>query len=77
LLKDARESLDKNIKEQKYEKLQDIIISDSPAVFLYNFDYVYWVSEKINGLDAGKIVDPAKRFSNIENWYINTKRILK
>ena len=77
LLKDARETLDENIKVQKLEQLQDIIINDAPALFLYNPNYIYWVSEKIHGIDTTKIVDPAKRFSNIENWFIKTKRIWK
>jgi ABC-type transport system substrate-binding protein len=77
LLKEARETLDKSVKQEKYEILQDKILLDTPALFLYNPDYLYWVSEKINGIDTTKIVDPAKRFSNIENWYINTKRVLK
>lgn len=77
LLKDARETLDKNTKKQKYEKLQDIIISDVPAIFLYNPNYLYWVSEKIEGIDTTKIIDPAKRFSNVENWYIQTRRVWK
>lgn len=77
LLKNARETLDGETKQQKYEELQEIIISDAPALFLYNPNYIYWVSNKIKGIDTTKIVDPAKRFSNIENWYINTKRIWK
>ena len=75
--KDARETLDNGIKQTKYEKLQDIIIEDAPALFLYNPDYIYWVSAKIKGLETTKIVDPAKRFSNIKNWYIKTKRVWK
>jgi len=77
LLKDTRETLDKAVKSQKYEKLQDKILADTPALFLYNPDYIYWASNKIKGIDTTKIVDPAKRFSNIENWYINTKRVFK
>lgn len=77
LLKEARESMDKDIKTQKYENLQDKILISAPALFLYNPNYMYWVSEKIKGIETTKIVDPAKRFSNIKNWYINTKRILK
>lgn len=77
LLREARESIDKKIKTQKYEKLQDIILNDAPALFLYNPDYVYWVSQKIEGVDTNKIIDPAKRFSNITNWYIKTKRAWK
>jgi len=75
LLKDARETSDEQIKLQKYEKLQDTILADAPALFLYNPDYTYWASEKIKGVDTTKIADPAKRFSNIENWYIRTHRV--
>ena len=77
LLKDARETLDQQIKKAKYEKLQALIINDAPALFLYNADYLYWVSEKIKAVNTTKIVDPAKRFSNIGNWYIKTKRVWK
>ena len=77
LLKEARETLDKSVKQQKLEKLQDIIINDAPALFLYNPDFVYWVSERIKGIDTFKVIDPAKRFSNITNWHIKTKRVWK
>jgi len=77
LLKDAREALDAEIKAQKYESLQDVILADAPALFLYNPDYLYWVSGKVKGIDTAKIVDPAKRFSNILEWYIKTKRVFK
>jgi ABC-type transport system substrate-binding protein len=77
LLKDARETLDERTKAQKYESLQDIILADAPALFLYNPDYLYWVSGGIKGIDTTKIVDPAKRFENIQNWYVQTKRVWK
>lgn len=77
LLKDARETLDSSIKKQKYEQLQNILIKDSPALFLYNPNYVYWVSNSIKGINTDKIIDPSERFSNITNWYIKTKRVFK
>lgn len=77
LLKQGRETLDENIKKQAYEELQNLILSDAPALFLYNPDYVYLISNKIKGIDTTKITDPAKRFSNIENWYIKTRRTWK
>ncbi|MEK7562605.1 MAG: ABC transporter substrate-binding protein [Patescibacteria group bacterium] len=77
LLKEARETLDITTKQDDYEKLQNVIIADAPALFLYNPDYIYWVSQKINGVNTTKIVDPAKRFSNISEWYIKTKRVFK
>lgn len=75
LLKDARETTDPDSKAQKYQQLQNIILTDTPALFLYNPDYLYWASGKIKGINTTKIVDPAKRFVNIENWYINTHRV--
>lgn len=77
LLKDAREATDQETKKEKYELLQNIILKDSPALFLYNPDYLYWVAGKIKGIEASKIVDPAKRFSNVSNWYIKTHRVWK
>jgi len=77
LLKDARETLDSDLKKQKLEQIQNKILTDCPALFLYNPDYIYWTSSKIKGIDTTKVVDPAKRFSNIENWYIKTKRVIK
>jgi ABC-type transport system substrate-binding protein len=77
LLKEARETTDEQIKIQNYQELQDVILKDAPALFLYNPDYIYWVSAKIKGVDTTKIVDPAKRMENILNWHIKTKRIWK
>lgn len=77
LLKEGRETLDENTKKEKYEQFQDMLIGDSPAVFLYSSDYLYLISDKIKGIETKKIVDPAKRFSNIEEWYIKTRRTWK
>lgn len=77
LLKDAREAIDAELKATKYAQIQNKILTQAPALFLYNPDYLYWTSEKIKGIDTTKIVDPAKRFSNIENWYVKTRRVLK
>lgn len=77
LLKDAREALDESVKKEKYEKLQEIIINDAPALFLYNPNFMYWVSQKVKGINDAKIIDPAKRFANVTNWYLKTKRTWK
>ncbi len=77
LLTDARQTLDPNQKQQDFQQLQNLIIADAPALFLYNPDYIYWVSNKVSGIDTTKIADPAKRFENITSWYIDTKRVWK
>jgi peptide/nickel transport system substrate-binding protein len=75
LIKDARENLDLSKKQKSLEKLQNIIIKDAPAIFLYSQNYIYWALDKVQGLQADKIIDPAKRFADVSNWYIKTKRI--
>ena len=75
ILETARVSLDETVRAQKYQGFQEILIADSPVIFLYRPDYVYFVNEKIKGgLEEKMIVDPSKRFANIENWYMKQKR---
>lgn len=77
LLEEIRESFDEETTKEKLEQFQDILIQDSPVVFLYNPDYLYLVSSEIKGISEEMITDPSKRLSNMENWYIKTKRVLK
>jgi len=77
LLEQNRQSLNEEIRKEKLEEFQEVLIEAAPGVFLYNPDYVYLVVSEIKGIKAGMIVDPSKRFSDIENWYIKTKRVLK
>ena len=73
-LKEGRESSDYQIQKENYEKFQDILIEDSPAVFLYSPDYLYLTRNNIKGIELEIIINPSKRFSDIDNWYIETKR---
>jgi len=57
--------------------LQNLIISDSPAIPLFTTDYLYLTNKNIKGIDTQKITDASKRFVNIENWYIKEKRVWK
>jgi ABC-type transport system substrate-binding protein len=74
LLETARITMDEALRNQKYQDLQNIIIADAPALFLYSPDYIYFVSQKIKGLATELIVDPSKRFANIGAWHIKTHR---
>lgn len=75
LLEKARITMEKEEREDFLTALQNILIEDAPAIFLYSQDYIYLVPKKIKGIKTNLIVDPSKRFSGIENWYIKTKRI--
>jgi len=77
LLENSRQTLDEKVRKAFLEKFQNILLADAPAIFLYNPDYLYMVSKEIKGIDTKIIVDFSQRFSNIEKWYIKTKRAWK
>ena len=77
LLEDNRKSLDIEVRKNKLEQFQNILLKDCPAIFLYNPNYQYITSQNIKGINTSLIMDTSDRFSNIANWYIHTKRIWK
>jgi len=77
LLMEARAIFDSEKRKEKYEEFQKLVVEDVPVVFLYNPYYLYPVSKKIKGIEIENISIPSKRFSGIENWYIETKRVKK
>lgn len=77
LLQSIKQETDNKKLAEEYDKLQNIIISDSPAIFLYRPNYIYQVSKTIKGIQTGKLVDPSQRFCQVSHWYIKTTRIWK
>jgi len=74
-LEKARKSLSLDDLFENLVSFQNILIKDAPVVFLYNPGYIYYLSGEIKTTKIQKIIDPSKRFSDIENWYIKTKRV--
>jgi ABC-type transport system substrate-binding protein len=77
LLASSRQSLDEEERKRKLEEFQNILIQDSPAVFIYAQDYLYLVPDKIKGVNEKVTTDPSKRLTDISTWYIKTKRTWK
>ncbi len=76
-LEDARKTLDQEIRKELLESFQERLLTQAPAVFLYNPDFLYFLPREIKGVKPGTIIEPAKRFSETNNWYIKTKRAWK
>ncbi len=74
LLAKIRINLDPQARQEMYEKFQNILLQDAPAIFLYSPNYLYFISDEIKGIEPGLIADPSKRFIGIENWYVKTQR---
>lgn len=77
LLADAREMLDPEQRKEVFQKFQSIIAREHPAVFLYSPNYLYVVSDVVQGIDAYPINFPSSRLSDIASWYLETKRVRK
>ncbi|MCG2809229.1 MAG: ABC transporter substrate-binding protein [Candidatus Portnoybacteria bacterium] len=77
LLEDARQVMDQEIRTQKYVEFQKTLTENIPAIFLYSATYLYPVVEKIKGISIERITDHSQRFSQVEDWYIKTKRVEK
>jgi len=77
LLEQIRQEPDPIARQEKYEKFQTLLLDDAPAIFLYNPNNYFLASSKVQGIQNGKGTDFAQKFSQINNWYIKTKRIWK
>lgn len=73
-LEDAKTTSDPEKQKELYQRFYDILTSEIPAIFLHNPTYTYVVDKKIKGIYIDRIIVPADRFNNIEDWYIKTKR---
>ncbi len=74
LLEEARKTTDPEQRRMKYLHFQNILADELPALFLYNPTYTYGLNKKVKGFDLTQLTVPADRFTNIEDWYIKTKR---
>ncbi|MCX6714100.1 MAG: ABC transporter substrate-binding protein [Candidatus Vogelbacteria bacterium] len=77
LLEEARAISDPETRLKKYDLFNQEITSDIPAIFLYSPYFLYTLPAKINGVNLSAITNPAERFANIYEWYINTDRVWK
>jgi len=79
LLEQMRREMDKEERIGLYDEFQSILLKDTPAIFLYDEPLLYITNSNIKGIseNGSVIADPSKRFANITNWYIKTKRTFK
>jgi len=75
ILEEARKTANPQDEAPNYQRFAEILASEIPAIFIYNPTYTYVVDKKIKGLGVSRIIVPADRFINLEDWYVKTKRI--
>lgn len=77
VLESIRKELDAENREKKLSQLQEIIYSDSPAIFLFSPNYIYAVPKNMGGFKMEILVLPSDRFKQVNEWYLKTARVLK
>lgn len=77
LLEQARSTTDEEKRAELYKEFQEKLIADAPAVFLYQSTYTYALPNKIKNVEIPRITEPSERWSDVNEWYIETRKTLK
>lgn len=76
-LEKIRQETDENDRNEQFKKFQQAVTEDIPALFLYSPNYIYVVNNKVRGIKINAMATPDRRFANISEWYVKTKRVKK
>jgi len=76
LLVEARTTTNLTERISKYQKFQEIVTSDLPAIFLYSPTYTYVQNNSVKGFSGTMIIEPSDRFSGVGDWYLKTQKKL-
>lgn len=74
LLLEARTTVSKEERIDKYNQFQKILTEDNPAIFLYSPSYNYVHDKKVKGFNGQSVITPDDRFSEVPYWYTKTKK---
>lgn len=77
LMETIRIEKDPALRAAKIKDLQEMIVSDAPAVFLFSPDYLYVVRKDVRGISPRLLEDIADRFLEVAKWHLETARVLK
>ena len=77
ILEEARKITSFEERLQKYDNFQEILKKEYIAIFLFRPTYHYPMDKDLKGVDTKVIYLPSDRFSNVENWYLKTKKTFK
>lgn len=74
-LESGRIITDPNLRAVKYKSFVQAFVADTPAIMLYTPTYIYGVDESVHGIHIHKLVTPADRFNDVQNWSVKVKAV--
>lgn len=72
-LEDGRAGTTRAARLAAYHDFQILMWQAAPALFLYEPDYLYAMSSRINGFVTPGVIEPADRFYGVARWYVSTR----
>lgn len=75
LIEEIRRETDKAARGGKLKELQEKIVEDMPAIFLFSAAQIYPIQKGIQGVVDVIMADTPWRFVEISKWFMETKRI--
>jgi peptide/nickel transport system substrate-binding protein len=76
-LEQARVIADPTIRARLYRNFQVVFSRELPALPLYYPIYTYGVDQRMLGVQAVPLFEPADRFNGVSSWYLATRRALE
>lgn len=74
LLEQVRKSNDEKYRAERFRQVQEVIIDEQPAIFLYSPLHISALEKEIRGASQSRISQPSDMLNNIYEWYIRVKR---
>jgi peptide/nickel transport system substrate-binding protein len=76
-LEQARVVTDPSIRIRLYRNFQVVFSRELPALLLYYPIYTYGIDERVQGVQAVPLFEPADRFNGVSSWYLVTRKTLE
>ncbi|MEK7120061.1 MAG: ABC transporter substrate-binding protein [Patescibacteria group bacterium] len=77
LLEKARAEFNDLSRAKLYSQFAQELEKDKPAVFLFSPQLIYAINKPIKNINVASLNIVSERFTNVNEWYINTARKLK
>ncbi|MCK4635477.1 MAG: hypothetical protein KAT32_01315 [Candidatus Moranbacteria bacterium] len=77
ILEDLQKEINQDKRRELYEKLQEQIKSENPAVFLFSSGFAFMHNDRLKGVTAERINSSKGRYSDVHLWYLKEKYVLK
>lgn len=74
LLEQVRKSSDEKYRAERYKQIQEVLLAEQPAIYLYSPLHVSVIGKEIHTAKQKRISQPNDILNNIYDWYIRSRQ---